>query len=96
MHAKLAEAPISVALAAGNNVWRYYSGGLVTTSSGCPTQLDHAVVLVAFTPGQEVEVPAVPEQCRPKLKNEKKWCRDGSTAKGSECCTEAQPATTEM
>lgn len=48
VHAKLSEAPISVCLAAGNTVFRNYSGGVIMANAGCPTRIDHAVVLVGF------------------------------------------------
>ena len=87
VHAKLEIAPVSVALAAGNSVWSNYRGGIVTAAAGCPTRLDHAVVLVAFTPGQEVIIPATEESCRPKRKNEKRGCKGGLRDNGAgECC----------
>ena len=42
--------PMTVAVAAGNSCWRYYSGGVVGTGDECgATRLDHAVILVAYT-----------------------------------------------
>jgi len=87
VHAKLETAPVSVAIDGGNSLWYNYLGGIVTATSGCPTRINHAVILVAFTPGQEVTIPATEESCRPKANNEKKWCRGGRFDNGQgECC----------
>ena len=40
--------PASVAVAAGNSVFRNYSSGVVTINDGCPTDLDHAIVAVGW------------------------------------------------
>lgn len=64
----------------------------MTAAAGCPTRIDHVVVVVAFTPGQEVTIPAKPGSCRTKEKNEKKWCRYGGSDNGQgECCEAAEP-----
>lgn len=39
---------MNVALSAGNDVFRYYNGGIVSADAGCPTQIDHAVVAVGY------------------------------------------------
>lgn len=39
---------MNVALAAGNNQFRYYTGGIVKANAGCPTQIDHAVLAVGY------------------------------------------------
>lgn len=44
----LADGPLSVAVSAGNECWRYYAGGILTEDMGCPTDLDFAAVLVGF------------------------------------------------
>jgi len=43
--------PVNVAVAAGNNVFRNYAGGIITTDMNCPTEIDHAIVAVGW--GQE-------------------------------------------
>lgn len=48
MVSNLQNAPLAVAVSAGNNCWRYYSGGIVTPSMNCSTSLDHAVVIAAY------------------------------------------------
>ena len=44
------EGPYSVAVDAGRDCWYYYSSGIVTADMGCPNGLNHAVVVVAYTP----------------------------------------------
>ena len=46
--AALEQQPCSVAVSAGNDVFRYYTSGIVTESDGCPTQLDHAIQAVGW------------------------------------------------
>lgn len=40
--------PVNVAVAAGNNAFMYYTGGIITSSDGCPTSIDHAIVAVGW------------------------------------------------
>ena len=40
--------PNNVAVAAGNNVFMYYTGGIITANEGCPTRIDHAIVAVGY------------------------------------------------
>lgn len=40
--------PVNVAVAAGNNVFRNYSSGIISADSGCPTEIDHAIVAVGY------------------------------------------------
>ena len=47
MH-RLARQPVNVAVAAGNSAFQSYSSGIITTSSGCPTNIDHAIVAVGY------------------------------------------------
>ena len=46
--AALAKGPVNVALSAGNYVFMYYQGGIISEYSGCPTSADHAVVAVGY------------------------------------------------
>ena len=39
---------MSVAVAAGNNVFRNYTSGIVTEADDCPTSLDHAIQAVGY------------------------------------------------
>lgn len=40
--------PVNVAVAAGNDVFRNFSSGVITASSGCPVRIDHAIVAVGW------------------------------------------------
>ena len=46
--AAIENGPVSVAVAAGNDVFRNYSSGVVTEADGCPTRLDHAIQAVGW------------------------------------------------
>ena len=61
---------MTVAVGAGNNCWRYYSSGILTSASGCPTNLDHGVTLVAY--GHQHYSPAS-YTCVTKWRQECKW-----------------------
>ena len=78
---------MAVAVAAGNNCWRYYKGGILGNASSCRgvfnTRLDHAVTLVAYTAAvdgegasQEIVEPTCETttelSCRKAKRNEKK------------------------
>ena len=45
---KMQEGPLTFAVSAGNDCWRYYKSGVLTSADGCPTGLDHAVVAVGI------------------------------------------------
>ncbi len=40
--------PVNVAVAAGNDVFRSYTGGVITADDGCPVRIDHAIVSVGW------------------------------------------------
>jgi len=40
--------PVNVAVAAGNDVFRNYSSGIVSAADGCPTRVDHAILAVGY------------------------------------------------
>ena len=40
--------PVNVAVAAGNDVFRNYTSGIITAADGCPTSIDHAIVAVGY------------------------------------------------
>ena len=40
--------PVSVAVSAGNDVFRNYQSGIVTEDDGCPTRVDHAIQAVGY------------------------------------------------
>ena len=43
----LQSGPLAIAVGAGNDCWRFYTGGVLSSSDGCPpTKHDHAVVIV--------------------------------------------------
>lgn len=46
--AAIALGPVSVAVSAGNDVFRNYQSGIVTEDMGCPTRVDHAIVAVGW------------------------------------------------
>ena len=43
---KLQDGPLTMAVSAGNDCWRYYKSGVLTSAHGCPTGLNHAAVAV--------------------------------------------------
>lgn len=45
---QLNKQPVNVAVAAGNSVFGTYRSGIVTASSGCPTNIDHAILAVGY------------------------------------------------
>lgn len=45
---RLANGPLTVGVSAGNRCWRFYKKGVITEAMGCPTKIDHAVVLVGY------------------------------------------------
>ena len=68
---KLQDGPLTMAVSAGNDCWRYYKSGILTSAHGCPTGLNHAAVAVGV--GLEhAEVPATEE-------TSKKTCRLASS-----------------
>jgi len=48
MKAALQNGPASIAVAAGNDCWRFYESGVLTEDNNCPTALDHGVVVVCL------------------------------------------------
>jgi C1A family cysteine protease len=46
---KLKEQPLTIAVDAGSSHFQFYSKGVVGANDGCPTGLNHAVVLVGYT-----------------------------------------------
>ena len=46
MKSRLAEGPMTIAVAAGNDCWRYYESGVLSSEHNCPTSVDHGVVIV--------------------------------------------------
>ena len=43
---QLLKGPLTAAVSAGNNCWRYYKSGIIDSENGCPKTIDHAVVIV--------------------------------------------------
>lgn len=72
---KLMDGPLTMAVAAGNDCWRYYKEGVLTSANGCPTSLDHAVVAVGIdtetvvVPGTEGETKRT---CRKAKRSERR------------------------
>ena len=54
---KLQDGPLTMAVSAGNDCWRYYKSGVLTEANNCPFRVDHAVVAVGFDK-ETVEIPA--------------------------------------
>ena len=52
----LKRGPMSIAVSAGNPVWRFYSSGTLSYADNCPTSLDHAVLLVGYAVEGETKV----------------------------------------
>jgi C1A family cysteine protease len=88
---KMQDGPLTFAVAAGNDCWRFYESGILTSADGCPTSLDHAVVAV----GVDSETITVTTQgdsnttCRKASRSEKrnKSCSGGAVYGGKKCCT---------
>ena len=72
---KLQDGPLTMAVSAGNDCWRYYKSGILTQADGCPWTVDHAVVAV----GVQTETVTIPGEeetskstCRRASKKERK------------------------
>jgi hypothetical protein len=48
MKSELQNGPMSIAVAAGNDCWRYYKSGILSEENNCPGGLDHGVVIVGL------------------------------------------------
>ena len=48
MKKALQKGPMSAAVAAGNDCWRYYESGILSKENNCPTKIDHNVVIVGY------------------------------------------------
>ena len=48
MKSELQNGPMSIAVAAGNDCWRYYESGILSEENNCPTGLDHGVVIIGL------------------------------------------------
>ena len=48
MKNELQNGPMSIAVAAGNDCWRYYKQGILSKDNNCPGGLDHGVVIVGL------------------------------------------------
>ena len=103
--AKMQDGPLTMAVGAGNDCWRYYSGGTMDSDTDCgQTSLDHAVVAVGVgmeTIEHEATEGESTTTCRRASRKErrKKTCNDGGDYKRRKCCTttttEGEPAYTE-
>ena len=45
---------MAVAVSAGNYCWQFYSSGILRSLHGCPTRVDHAVVIVGLEEGPPI------------------------------------------
>ena len=50
---KLQQGPMSLAVSAGNDCWRWYTGGILSEKDECPTAIDHGVALVGLASSDE-------------------------------------------
>ena len=48
MKSEIQNGPISIAVAAGNDCWRYYQKGILSKDNNCPGGIDHGVVIVGL------------------------------------------------
>ena len=53
--AAIAQSAANVAVAAGNDVFRSYTGGILMADAGCPTRIDHAITAVGYGVSNGVE-----------------------------------------
>lgn len=58
MKKAILDGPMTIAVSAGNNCWRYYKSGVLSSRNNCPKKIDHAVVIVGARMGMA-------ESCRP-------------------------------
>ena len=91
--AKMQDGPLTMAVGAGNNCWRYYAGGIMDSDTDCgQTSLDHAVVAVGV--GMEtIEHQATEGEtsttCRKATGTERKrkTCGGDAVYRRKKCCT---------
>ena len=50
---KLQDGPLSIAVSAGNECWRWYTGGILSEKDNCSTSIDHGVALVGLAQSDE-------------------------------------------
>ena len=48
MKDSIQQGPLSIAVSAGNECWRFYESGILSSANNCPTELDHGVVVVGL------------------------------------------------
>lgn len=53
MKNELQKGPMSIAVAAGNDCWRYYESGILSEDNNCPGGLDHGVVIIGLNDSGE-------------------------------------------
>ena len=51
---RLQAGPVAIAVAAGNDCWRFYSSGVLTSADNCPTEVDHAVAIIGLEFGKPI------------------------------------------
>ena len=101
---KLQDGPLTFAVAAGNDCWRYYKSGVLTSANKCSTRVDHVAVAVAVD--TEIVTKTVKgassRTCRKAQKKERKrkQCNNSSTytynknyrnkSRRHQCCTTTQ------
>ena len=93
-----------MAVAAGNDCWRYYKSGVLSSANGCPTRLDHAVLAVGLAT-ETVTIPGekgtTTKTCRRAKRRERraKSCPGDAYYRRKRCClretTEGTPDSTE-
>ena len=48
MKAAIQDGPLSIAVNASPDCWQFYNEGVISSANGCPTSLNHGVVVVGL------------------------------------------------
>jgi len=91
IRAALEEGPLTFAAAAGHTMFFQYSGGVIDATMGCPTRMDHAMVIVGYEViGGEVITEESYDHCeiirKEKIKNKRRCRRATKAEKTDEVC----------
>lgn len=49
MYQALAQQPINTVISGSNYIFQHYNSGTVKASDGCPTNIDHGVLIVGYS-----------------------------------------------
>jgi len=67
---KVATHPLTIAINASSGTFQYYKSGVVAANSGCPTGINHAVVIVGYTSSGDDSGPGPDPEPEPPVENE--------------------------